>query len=164
VLFHHTKNSHSLLKQLKLDHIEFYDSAKLIYDEATTSCKGPIYLKFENNKPWRFHPDLLPGLFKSVYEFWWDEGPIIINIQQQNFTRKAIILFVSNKDGGAHVDMILPGDYYDLSKGESAGWSYTKDSIKYNLNPIPALIRQIAHEVLFTFKYINIETESKFSM
>jgi len=161
VLFHHTNSSHALLKQLKLDHIEMYDSAYLIHDEATTACKGPIHINFDNTKPMRFHPNLLMGLFKNPYEFWWNEGAIIVNVQRQCFTRKEIVLFVTNKDGGAHIDAVLPGDYYDLSKGEAAGWSYTQNSIKHNLNPIPALIRQIAHEIILTFRYLDIETESK---
>jgi len=39
------------------------------------------------------------------------------------FTRKDIICFVANQDGGAHVDMKLDGKYAELRKLNSLGWT-----------------------------------------
>jgi hypothetical protein len=160
ILFHNAPNgrSRSLCHQLNLESIQLYDSAKLIRDQATNSIKAPVHFRFNVDIPLIFQPDLLPGLFKSDFPYWWEKGLIIIDKNQKEFTRQAIVRYVTDNDGGAHVDVSLPEQYYDLTRGNSSGWSYKiSDEEEKYIDPVPAVIRQIAHEVLQTFEGLVLE-------
>ena len=65
--------------------------------------------------------------------------------------------------GGAHLDEGLEMPYHNLSRKNSLGWfSVDKDGFQVAFgNPVPASIRQISHEVIETFKGIDIEKESR---
>lgn len=93
---------------------------------------------------------------------WWNSNKVIVNKNGLAFTRRKLILAVANTDGGAHVDSEFKEDYYGLSRLNSCGWIYFKDGVDYDLkSPVPASIRQIAHEVLETFKSVDIAEQSK---
>ncbi len=154
ILFHNTSrgNTRSLCHQLNLESIELYDSAKLIHEQSTNAIKAPVHFRFNVDVPLIFQPQLLPGLFKSSYQHWWEIGPIIIDKNQKEYSRRNIVKYVTDNDGGAHVDVELPEQYYNLTRGEASGWTYkTLDGVEKNLDPVPAVVRQIAHEVLQTF-------------
>ncbi len=158
VLFHNTPNgrSKSLCNQLNLETIELYDSAKLIDDLATNAIKAPLHFRFNVDNPLIFRPDLLPGLFKSDFHYWWSKGPIIIDKYKKEFSRQTLVRYVTDNDGGAHVDIELPEQYYELSRGSGSGWSYqTAEKTEKSINPVPAIIREITHEVLQTFEDWN---------
>jgi hypothetical protein len=56
----------------------------------------------------------------------------------------------------------LKTDYHDLTRNNSVGW-FLKDQrgkIQNLDNPVPPSIRQIAFEVIETFKTVDLETES----
>lgn len=97
----------------------------------------------ENEK---FHP-FVPFLA------WWKA--VVFKDQRGNrFSRKDIVLTVANQDGGAHVDPELDEDYDALSKKNTLGWTFKSGDaeIPWPSNPVPASIRQIAHEVLVTLE------------
>jgi hypothetical protein len=61
------------------------------------------------------------------------------------------VLYISNKDGGAHVDPVLQALYADLSRGNSLGWTSTTNAGETPLDsPHLTAMRQIAHEMLRT--------------
>lgn len=70
------------------------------------------------------------------------------------FSRRDIVLAVANQDGGAHVDPELDEDYAALSKDNTLGWHFSVGGTETEFpdNPVPASIRQIAHEVLVTLE------------
>jgi len=75
------------------------------------------------------------------------------------YTRKQLILEVANTDGGAHVDASLNATYHAITRVSGSGISYKlPDADEVYLNPVPALIRQIGHEVISTFKKIDFTT------
>ena len=62
-----------------------------------------------------------------------------------------IVLAISNKDGGAHIDPELEPEYAKLSRENSLGRSMQKDGKWQGLEtPELASVRQIGHEVLKT--------------
>jgi len=159
VLFHSNKtgNTKSLLSQLNMEDIYLYDSAKLIREQATNDIKAPIHFRFNVDVPLIFRPDLLPGLFKSEYSHWWEKGPIVIDKVGKEYTRKEIVRCVTDNDGGAHVDTGLPLHYYALTRGNAAGWSQKlPNGEEKAIDPVHAVIRQITHEVIGTFKNLKI--------
>ena len=56
-----------------------------------------------------------------MFEDWWNE--IIFDDTKNKFTRRDIITFVANQDGGAHVDDELHEKYAMLGKMNSLGWT-----------------------------------------
>lgn len=145
--------SRSLCSQLDIENIELYDSAKSIGDLVTNAVKAPVYLRFNLDNPLIFRPNLLPGLFKSDFHYWWSIGPIVIDKYKNEYSRQKLVRFVADNDGGAHVDIELPEQYYKLSRGDGSGWSHrTEENVEKYIDPIPATIREITHEVLLTFE------------
>ena len=76
-----------------------------------------------------------------------------------------------NKDGGAHVDPKIPTDYERLTRAGSMGWRITDEGVvadikldgsapepgTESLDPVPASVRQITHEVLTSLKELHPE-------
>lgn len=74
-------------------------------------------------------------------------------------SRKDVVLAVSNKDGGAHIDPEFDEAYANISKRNSLGIYITgndKQSSNPANNPIYASIRQIACEILSSIELLNL--------
>jgi len=105
------------------------------------------------------------GCFKAVlndgnrkesidWQQWWSVEPIMaLNKAQESVTRKQLVLACANKDGGAHVDAVKPGEYERLEDGlgiEIVGtfWGKTEPQrVKLRYANLAAL-RQIGYEIL----------------
>jgi len=164
ILFHNTNLSKSLLRQLKLEHIQFVDSAGKYDPKNLIAHHGLLSLSFKGSDV-KLTPLLKSSSLNLVpIKNWWDSKKVIVDRKKNIFTRKDVILEPANTDGGAHVDSEINQNYYDVSRANSLGWIYKNDATgeERPLNdPIPPCIRQIAYEVLETFKRIDIEKESK---
>lgn len=145
ILFHQSNNgSNSLLSQLKLP-ILFISSGGLYTPSNLLSSwtllsmeigpKGLYYLPVKSSS----------RTFLLKFEDWWNE--IIFDDKTNVFTRKDIVLFVANKDGGAHVDPVMKASFANLVKHNSLGWVDSLGSSPQN-NPIYQAIRAIADEVI----------------
>ncbi len=85
---------------------------------------------------------------KRFTEWWYSE---VVGDPQNKLTRMGLVLNLSNKDGGAHVDVNRPPEYEALSRqgtlGEvswpGAGGQWTSATG----NPLYGTMRQIAYEV-----------------
>lgn len=162
VLVHDTSKSTSLLRLLNKKDICFYNTAA-DYDpknllpyfglcifglgkKSGQSITGRYMPCLVAPNPNRHHPR------KIRFNDWWEQ--VVIKDSKSNFfTRKKLVLDVSNKDGGAHVDPELGSDYAALSKFNSAGWKViNRDSKEEPFKNGPELpsIRQIAYEILLT--------------
>lgn len=164
VIFHNTDMSKSLLKQLKLEHIEFVDSALRYCSENLVTHLGLVSIKFISNGTSEYIPFLNDYNRNNLVDFknWWENKKVIVDLNKKKFTRKKIINEIANTDGGAHIDSHLKEDYYNLSRRNSSGVFVSKNGIDTSIgNPILASIRQIAHEILLTFRRIDISKESK---
>jgi hypothetical protein len=65
------------------------------------------------------------------------------------FSRRALVLTVASKDGGAHVDGMLEETYYTLTRGNLMGeLTINGKPVSWDADPVPTHIRQMAHEVL----------------
>jgi hypothetical protein len=162
VLLHDTKSSKSLLTLLGKKGIKFYNGAedyeaglapKLKLVSVTIQGEGNQI----NNAFYKAHLDNWPpsGDKNKKTEFlqWWNQI-IIIDQKKNKFSRKDLILIVSNQDGGAHVDPKLDAAYADLTKFNSLGWVLISDNREksFSIGPELANIRQICHEVLKTLR------------
>lgn len=66
-----------------------------------------------NLPPERFHPG-------AAFVDWWHDA-VLTDADGTQFSRRALVLGVANKDGGAHVDAKLPADYTALTRDNSIG-------------------------------------------
>ncbi|MGH7966312.1 MAG: SEC-C metal-binding domain-containing protein [Candidatus Binatia bacterium] len=150
VLVHDTRRSTSLLSQLDLKRIGFYDSAYNYNPENLLTHHGLIGLQFKDGvSSYRAPLDDRPGGVRRTVSFddWWNK--LVFVDKTGKHTRAGLVLAVANQDGGAHVDPALDEPYVKLSRENSLGWQAVGPAGERPMeNPVPASIRQIAHELL----------------
>lgn len=157
VLIHDTDRSDSLLSLLKI-------KMKMVYLKTSSdfnpknllshnglvglamSDEGTTYKAFLGDGP--------PGNSTKYVYFsdWWNEI-VIVDSRQAKFSRRSLILALTNKDGGAHVDPSLDEDYAHLTRSNSIGWTVSNG---VDEKPLPEIelysTRQIAYELLTSIK------------
>lgn len=152
VLLHDTKNSTSLLTHLNRKNILFYDTAldyrkfKLAIIGTRIGKDGTGYwAPLDDGPPIRYQKGKVP------FNQWWNT---IILVDQENneFSRKNLVLSIANQDGGAHVDEKLSITYAKLTRNENLGWFFTSNGKSIKTYPALVSIRQICHEVLKSLK------------
>lgn len=116
ILFHDTKSSKSLFKQLGLG-IIFYLSGQLYTPSNLLTSWTLLSMELSPNGV-KYKTDLESHsrCFFMNFLDWWNE--IIFDDHEKRFTRKDIITFIANQDGGTHVDPKLDGTYANLIKNE----------------------------------------------
>jgi hypothetical protein len=160
VLLHDTKNSTSLLKLLGKNRIKFYNSS-MNYESGLAPKMKLIIMVIKGHEEYfddAFYKapldNLPPGTNvnkKNDFLQWWNQV-VIIDQKKNKFSRKDLVISVSNQDGGAHIDPKLDNKYADLTRFNSLGWLLITNNVekKFSTNPELASIRQICHEVLKT--------------
>ena len=165
ILIHDTRNSTSLLTQLKKSSILFYDTSSdvlsdpniklidsyrgLVANRLSIQADGSSSLEWV---PWLDNTPPYYAIKKTSLTKWLNKI-VIVDGNGNPFTREDLILCVRDKDGGAHIDPELEKDYADLSRHNSMGWKLMKDGVPIDESgPHLASIRQIAHEIIKTLK------------
>jgi hypothetical protein len=162
VLLHDTTASSSLLMLLGKKKIQFYNTNKKNSNKNQIQPTGFLQLKLSviNGKseasyhaPLDDRPPSINANKKTDFLSWWNEK-IIEDEQGNKFSRKDLVLFVSNKDGGAHIDPNLSDAYAALSRFNSLGWKASdSDGQNRDLQGLELVcVRQICHEVLKSLK------------
>lgn len=155
-LIHHTKNSKALLFQLGYNNLKFYNTAEEYDSNNLLPTMALIGMRHKQGK-WSYVAlldDLPTKPNKIQLDDWWLRKIVFKDKNNNKLTRKDLICYVANQDGGTHVDPTLTKEYADITKNNSLGWiQTTSDGYKeLEINPVFASIRQITHEVLKTFK------------
>ncbi|MEK4083749.1 hypothetical protein [Psychrobacillus sp. FSL K6-1415] len=158
VLLHDTPQSKSLLNLLNRKSIDFYDSSYPYNAKNLIPHMG--LLKLENKSGEGAYSRYMPLLDnltniqrnrKRSFKSWWEKAIILEDSNKSPFSRKDIVIGLTNKDGGAHVDPKLSQKYSNLTRQNSVGWRFRDgDSESPVLGSELASMRQIAHEVLKT--------------
>jgi len=161
VLVHNTPKSHSLLDQLNLKNRKFFDTSLSVkgYNLPNTirvsSFCGLVCISTHAGK--QFFIPYLDEIPKDTFKFvdfndYWNRI-IFVDNKNNRFSRKEIVLALSNQDGGAHVDPEIDEKYKKLSRENSLGWMGSADGKIWNKleGPELAAVRQIGHEILRTF-------------
>jgi hypothetical protein len=174
VLLHDTRSSHSLLEQLGVkSRIALLDSAGQLLDTNLASSTNltmqrirvideeghaaPAYMpvlddythRTRLNRPTAFGLNQEPAAGRRLkFDEWWTI-PVIRDGSRTDFSRRDLVLALSNQDGGAHIDPAISEAYYKLSRANSSGWvAFGAGEQKPFDSPVPASVRQIAHEFL----------------
>lgn len=159
VLLHDTSVSKSLLGQLSLKDVDFYNTAEVRHtdqpgSQRVGSFSALIGVAFGGNES-GYVPYLDNIAAESIrhvkFDEYWNE--IIFEDQMKNtFTRADIVKFLANQDGGSHVGSGLDVRYQELSRRNSLGWKAGNDIEWIDIKGAElASMRQIAHEILRTF-------------
>mgnify|MGYP000877776086 FL=1 len=164
ILFHDTKNSKSLISQLKLEHLRFVNTADK-YDPRNFMTHHGLLMLLMGSNFGQLSPQLGFSTFKyTSFNNWWNLDIVLSDQKKNTFTRSKIILELANTDGGAHVDPGINESYFDVSRLNSIGWKIHEKNSEQDKpvnDPIPPSIRQISYETLMTFKDIDVIKESK---
>lgn len=154
VMFHDTSNSSSLISQINLKYnIKLWSSGTLYTPSNLFSSWSLLTMEFRDVSI--FYRPIGSGIGRTFFldfEDWWNE--IIFDDKKDVFSRKDIVCYVANQDGGAHVDSSLKEKYAKLVKHNSLGW-VNNDGRVINNNPAYNAIRQIATEVIVSQNVFN---------
>lgn len=161
VLLHDTNQSVSLFEQLKIKRKMSFVGSPNFNDPKNGISECDLTAMRIGNPP-AYKPMLsnFPGGVDWAYlpfDTWWGE-PVIRLPSKTTFTRKELILWLANKDGGAHVDPLLEERFQKLQEENSFGWKFTINNVE--TSPVSgvevACVRQIAHET-----FLSIERNKK---
>lgn len=164
LLLHHTKNSKSLLNQLGVqDKINFLDTSgargKL---HSMTGMKGvrnvdsnqflALVAKINTDGSllavplFKQHQPEWYNAYKRVdFRTWWEMEVIAYN--NHSLSRKDLVLFITDKDGGAHVDSSIDLKYYSTKKS-SLMLNIMEVDTPLEQNIIYASVAQIGWELI----------------
>nr|WP_199157601.1 hypothetical protein [Pedobacter sp. ASV2] len=147
-VFHNNENSKSLLSQLKLTHLPVYCSADTYNPKSLINYLGLLKLEHKIELGWNYYPKLEHVALKPVsQDNWWQNKKIVVDSLGIPYSRAKIIKLVSTNAS-------------DLEKMDTSGWKI-KGEKEIKINPIPGTIRQIAYELLESFKDTDLNKESK---
>jgi len=166
VLLHDTDTSHSLLHLLGVkERMKFVDTAEHVSPRNLLLATGGLvmmqalvgggvpgnasYIPPLDNGP------LSPLRIRPPSEFspWWNNDIARVS-SGALWSRKQFVLVMANKEGGAHVDPNVHGEYESLAKKNGLGYisGVSGDMKPLDGNVVAASVRQIAYEVQKTFE------------
>ena len=163
VLIHQTDSSNSLLHQLDLENkLKLWHSPHSSFSRhnllptwdllmMSIGSEGASYLPLGSEGVFNRRRDddnnVMPEIFFPL-ELWWNQT--VFSQGSDYVSRKDIVCFIANKDGGAHVDKEKwPIDKYKES--QLLGF-YNQNGDSPDGNPLYAAMRQIAEEILVSFE------------
>lgn len=158
VMFHETNNSKSIYNLL--NYKLYFKSLSGFYSPTNLLSSWMLLSIQMDREGIRYVPlyDQPEGILYYDFEDWWNH--VIFDDKKNIFSRKDIVLYVANKDGGAHLDLELPEKYANLVKYNSLGWTnYNGDPIENN--PVYMALRVIAQEVIDSYSLYNLTSLKK---
>lgn len=164
VLVHDTGNSHSLLAQLNIkDGLAWADSAPVIDRDPNIVARSPGLTTMGmgmNGMVFRarYSEQIEQSTTTRYVPFvdWW-ERPVILDANGAEFSRRDLVLALTNKDGGAHIDRLNEA-IHAFVHSNSAGFVSTSVPSLPGMaeepipTPIYASVRTIAEELLLTLR------------
>ena len=160
VLFHETAQSHSILAQLGERQQPMFDISHPYNPDNLASHHGLVAMRITGGEEARFFAPLADRSIAprpTPFGNWWEKDIVIKEGQAgKTYTRRSLVLFAANKDGGAHVDPHLDASFEGLKDERGIGWVVNGFSNQADGSFIPDVqahsIRQIAYEVQQTFQ------------
>lgn len=158
VLLHDTRKQISLLTHLGLKSgITMYDTASEVDPRQLGAHFSLLTLLLPapdgKPEPARLEARLdgqpaSPKPEMQGFDEWWN-AVAIRDDDGHHFSRRDIILYLANKDGGAHVDLHVDPIYLRLASGEAGSWRRWGPGTNELIENIElATARQVTHEVL----------------
>ena len=148
VIFHNANHSKALVSQLKLSHLGMYCSSEAYNFKSLTNFIGLLKLAHRAERGWNYSAKLdRSALIRVSQENWWNNKKVIVDSDGIAFTRVKIIKSLASTE-----PLVL----------NTSGWT-VKDAEgnKSTIYPIPETVRQIAFELLESFRGVDLNKESK---
>jgi hypothetical protein len=148
---HDTRKSRSLLQQLGMKDILFFDTAQDIDERNLLPTFGLVFVASTPSGGSYIPPLNLPlarQVWMLPFDHWWSK--VVVRVPNElDLRRSDLVLMMANQDGGAHVDASIDERYYKLTREHVGGWSVATQAGNVTLDGIEAAsVRQIAQEVL----------------
>lgn len=163
VLVHQTQRSISLLNQLDLEkNFKIWHSPNSSFSPnnlipswdlllMSVGAEGSSYMPLGSKGIFNKRRDSSGNVILEVFlpvELWWQQ--IVFSQQAEYISRRDIVLFIANKDGGSHVDEYKwPID--DFKESKLLGF-FDQNGNYPNGNPLYSAMRQIVEELLVSFE------------
>ncbi len=149
ILIHDTARSSSLMNQLELKTMPFLDTA-LVDGKGQPAVMGLVAIRVDpKTAQATFRPNLdsITSGRKVTFDQWWNW--VVLIDKNNQFTRKDLVLWLADQDGGAHVDPDLDAAYAALSRQNSMRCRVKVNGKTFDIeSPVPASVRQITYEFL----------------
>lgn len=156
VLVHDTEKSHALLAQVQeLNTMPFLDTSAPINPKNLLSHGGLVIMKIIPGvgNEWGPRKEAPPASNAQPRDVrfapWWNTD-LMRDMKGSMWNRKAMVLAIANKEGGAHIDPVQPVNVRAIEDENSMGWSYREPIIgnkPMSEGPLMSSIRQIAYEL-----------------
>jgi hypothetical protein len=147
-IFYKSRTSTPLLDQLGLADIEMTSYSRHI-DGGNLLADTPLAVIRSSAYEFKLLPAFDNGAFpprKLCFGAWWDEI-VLRDMAKVEFSRKDLVVFVANQDGGGHVDPEIDEKFYDLKHENSIGLFVANDSGEKALNKFEEVyLRHIGFE------------------
>jgi len=153
VLVHDTDRSHSLFEQLGIKRKLAFASTPSVYGPENLLSECHLVLALVGPQPtYEAALDRLPFPWQKLpFDGWWNQI-VIKDVNGEKFSRKDLVLWFANREGGAHVDPKLDERYRKLQDENSYGFVFVAqgNAVLPTAGVELACMRQIAHEILRT--------------
>ncbi len=160
ILVHDTKHSHSLLGQLGMKDMLFFDTSGENSDWNKAPFFGLVQIRIHirgegGNTDFVAPLDDRPSDCFSwePFEDWWSK--IVLSDPKAGYalSRKDLVLMAANWDGGAHVDGSIGVAYDTFADGQGLDFFFgDQEGMRPAAEAHRHSVRQIAHEVLRTLE------------
>lgn len=169
LLLHDTNHSHSLLGQLGVKAALGYTDTSIHKDRETKHLGGGLHVatvtahagligwRTTESGAWIYAAGLEPEGDRinppAAFDQWWRK-PFLKDKSGRPITRSSVVLDVANKDGGSHIDPVLPEAFRSLSSGAALSFqNVSEDGSSADIHGfVMATLRQIAFELLDTLR------------
>lgn len=169
LLLHDTDRARSLLHQLGVKAALRYTDTSIHHERETrhlggglhaatvTAHAGLVGWRTTESGSWTYSPSLEPKGDRinppAAFDQWW-RRPFLKDTEGRSITRKSVVLDVANKDGGSHVDPVIPEALRLLSSGSSLPFQTSSEdgSSEAIGGFVMATTRQIAFELMDTLQ------------
>lgn len=163
-LIYQSDRSVAILHSLGKDNIRFFSSVEssmkdtdiswigiaaytIIVEQYTGDIKGvkvlPFFGKFSDKTKLK------------EFQIWWNEE-VLVDSFKKSYSRYELVLLLANKDNGAHVDPELDKEYYETTRNCGIGMKvHVNGNVYEGKDTVNAIVRQIAHEIIFSFYEIE---------
>ena len=160
VLLRDTPKQHSLFEQLDIRKKIYYLNTSTGYSPNNLLTQQCLLMMRMSAQESGSKGEYLPFFGEvaqkrwSTVGSWWNEI-VIADGKQNTFTRQEIILYLSDQDGGAHVDPSLDEKYFNLKNRNSMKWVYSDRQGRekqLDNSPVYMTVRQICYELMYSIR------------
>jgi hypothetical protein len=160
LLFNQTKNQFPLLLQLGKRDIKWLNTSHGLHPHNEVAECSLAMIEVKTGVSARFKPKCdseynLDDYKMDLFPKWFNEN-VVSDTDKVLFSRRDLILYMADTDGGAHVDTSTEENYYNIKRPNFIDIGFgpgPNGSIMKAVGYIPEIcMRQISFEVIYTLK------------